>query len=373
MSTLVAIVGCLFSVAALFAAGPQPKTLDIGQGAPDFALVGVDGRTYHLEDFAAAKVLVVVFTCNHCPTAQAYEDRLIELNRDYQGRGVALVAISPNDPQAVRLDELGYTDVSDSLEEMKLRAKAKGFPFPYLYDGDTQETSAAYGVLATPHVFIFDNDRRLRYAGRVDDSEVGKVTSHDARNAIEALLAGKPVPVEKTRVFGCSTKWSDKRQSAVDAIKQWDAEPVAIEVIDEEGVRKLAENKTDKLRLVNLWATWCGPCVEELAQLVTMHRMYRKRDFELVTISLDDPSERDRALKTLTDEHVSAKNFLFASADRDKLAEALDPQWPGPLPYTVLIGPGGKVVYRHQGPIAPLEVKQAIVDFLGRTYAVRKR
>jgi peroxiredoxin len=392
---------------AVFAA--QPKPLEIGQPAPDFELPGVDGKTYKLSDFGDAKVLVVLFTCNHCPTAQAYEDRIIALDRDFKDRGVALVAINPNSPESLRLDELGWTDLGDSLEEMKIRAKDRGFQFPYLYDGDTQKVATAYGVLATPHVFIFDADRKLRYQGRIDNSDVHEVTSPDARNAIEALLAGKPVPVETTRVFGCSTKWADKRQTASSAVKKWDSEQVTLESIDVEGIKKLAKNvvpregeapaeppspgarnlnsssntgpgqaseeknsNRGKLRLVNLWATWCGPCVQEMPELVTMNRMYRQRPFEFVTISLDEADAKEEALKVLEKAHASGKNFLFAGTDKDQLAEAIDPKWPGPLPYTLLIAPGGEIVYRHDGPIEPLEVKKAIVDYLGRTYAGRK-
>ena len=215
----------LQGVAITAAADPLSiKTLEIGQSAPDFELPGVDGKIYRLDDFKAAKILVVIFTCNHCPTAQAYEDRIIELHRDYKDRDVALVAISPNDPKAVRLEELGYSDLGDSLDEMKIRAKDKGFTFPYLFDGQTQKTSTAYGVLATPHVFIFNNQRKLCYVGRVDNSDIGEVTSHDARNAIDALLAEKPILNQTTRVFGCSTKWSNKRENAAEALKTWDAE-----------------------------------------------------------------------------------------------------------------------------------------------------
>jgi peroxiredoxin len=366
------VVAILFGpLSAGWSAPKAVKTLEIGAAAPDFELPAVDGKTYRLADFAAAKVLVVVFTCNHCPTAQAYEDRLMRLHADYKDRGVALVAISPNDPKAIRLDELGYTDLGDSLEEMKIRAKDKGFKFPYLYDGEKQQTSAAYGVLATPHVFIFDARRRLRYVGGIDNSDVGTVTSHDARNAIDALLAGRPVPVEKTRVFGCSTKWSDKRRSAAEALKRWDGERVSLSTIDADGVKRLARNDTKNLRLINVWATWCGPCAEEMAELVTIHRMYRGRRFEMITISLDGPKNRDQAITFLTKKHASSANYLFDSDDRDKLAEALDPQWPGPLPYTVLIAPGGKVIYRHHDRIEPLKLKKAIVGYLGRTYAGR--
>jgi peroxiredoxin len=351
-----------------YADPPDLRPLLIGAQAPDFALPGVDGKTYSLKDFAPARILAVIFTCNHCPTAQAYEDRIIRLARDYRDKGVAVVAINPNDPKAVRLDELGYTDLSDSFAEMKIRARDRQFPFPYLYDGDSQKTARAYGVLATPHVFLFDKNRKLRYVGRFDDGEVKPSKSHDAIDAVEALLAGKPVPRENTRVFGCSTKWADKREDAKQALARWDAEPVKLEPLDEPGLSKLARNGGKNLVLVNVWATWCGPCVSELPDLVTMNRMYRHRNFRLVTISLDDPDKKDAALKVLADKHVSATNYISAVKDRDRFGDLLDKEWPGPVPYTLLIAPGGKVIYRKSGAMEPLEVRRAVVSYLGRTY-----
>jgi peroxiredoxin len=372
LGVLILLGGWAAGVSNASGAAPQAVTpLEIGAAAPDFALPGVDGKTYRLADFAAAKVLVILFTCNHCPTAQAYEERILQLHADFKDRGVALVAISPNDPLAVRLDELGYTDVNDSLEDMKIRAKDRGFAFPYLYDGETQVASRAFGVLATPHVFVFDANRRLCYQGRIDDADVGAVKSHDARNAIGALLAGQPVRVVTTRVFGCSTKWSDKRPSAVESLTKWNAEEVSVQTIDEAGVRKLVQNDSPNLRLINVWATWCVPCVEELPELVTINRMYRKRKFEMITISLDDPKEREAVLKRLQEKHVSATNYIFRSDDRDALAEALDKLWPGPVPYTILVAPGGKIVYRKHDSIDPLALKKFIVEQLGRTYASR--
>jgi peroxiredoxin len=361
----------LFSLAGnflAFAAPPGFTTLEIGDPAPDFDLPGVDDRRYSLKDFADAKLLLVLFTCNHCPTAQAYESRIVRLDADYKDRGVALVAISPNDDRAVRLDELGYTDVGDSFEDMKIRAKERGFTFPYLYDGETQKTSLAYGVVATPHAFLFDADRKLRYAGRIDDEEVKEVRSHDLRNAIDALLAGKPVPVEKTRTFGCSTKWAEKRQDAEASIAKWNAEPVMLRPLDEAALAKLAKNETEDLLLINVWATWCGPCVAELPEFVTMNRMYRHRKVKFVTISMDEPEQEADALAALKERHVAAENYLSKIADRDRFAELLDAEWNGPVPYTLLIAPGGKVLYRNEGPVEPLAVRRAIVDVIGRTY-----
>ena len=135
-------------------------TLPLGSSAPDFNLPGVDGRNWALKDFADAKALVVIFTCNHCPTAQYYEERIKQIVSDYKSRGVAVIGISPNDPKSVRLDELGWTDLSDTLEEMKLRAKDRAYNFPYLYDGDAETVSKAYGPVVTPHAFVFDAARK---------------------------------------------------------------------------------------------------------------------------------------------------------------------------------------------------------------------
>jgi thiol-disulfide isomerase/thioredoxin len=225
--------------------------------------------------------------------------------------------------------------------------------------------------VATPQVFLFDRERKLRYSGRIDDSDVKAVTRHDTREAIEALLSGRPVPVATTRVFGCSTKWSDKREDARRSLEKWDREPVELATLDEQGVQRLAKNETDKLLLINVWATWCGPCVTELPEFVTMNRMYRRRNFQMITISLDDPQQKEAALKMLREKHVAATNYISTVGSHDRLADLLDAQWQGPLPHTLIIAPGGKVLYRHTGPITPLEVRRAVVDYLGRTYANR--
>jgi peroxiredoxin len=349
----------------------DPATLAIGAKAPDFKLPGADGKTYTLASFSKAKLLVIVFTCNHCPTAQAY-DRIIQLSKDYSAKGVSVVAISPNDPQAVRLDELGWSDMGDTFEEMKLRSKQKKYNFPYLYDGNTQSVAKAYGPVATPHVFIFDKDRKLRYQGRIDDVEKPtKTPNHlDTRNAIEELLNGKDVSVQTTKVFGCSVKWASKEETRKEFEQKWAQEPVDVEMIDEAGIRDLLKNNSDKLRLINIWATWCGPCVTEFPDFITINRMYRGRDFEFISISADDPSRKDKVLKFLKGKQASNKNYLFSIDDKYKLIEAIDPKWQGALPYTILVEPGGKIVYGKQGPIKPAEIKRTIVEnpLIGRFY-----
>ncbi len=347
-------------------------TLVIGSPAPDFSLPGVDGKTYTLRSFEDAGVLVVVFMCNHCPTSQAYEQRIIRLVNDYASKGVRIVGISPNAPSALRLDELGYSDVGDSFDDMKIRAKNAGFNFPYLYDGETETVSKQYGPIATPHVFIFDRQRRLRYNGRIDDTENPKKTpnSLDARNAIDAILEGREVPVAVTRTFGCSIKWIEKSNWTQKAAITWASEPVSLDTIGVAGLTRLLRNDTHKLRLINIWATWCVPCVEEFPQLVTLNRMYRDRGFEFVSISADDPAARAKALHFLQDRQSSSPNYLFTGSDKYKMMDAIDPKWQGALPYSILVEPGGKIVYSRQGAVDVEQLKKLIFDdpLMGRIY-----
>jgi thiol-disulfide isomerase/thioredoxin len=353
------------------AAEDQPATLPIGASAPDFDLPGIDGQNHRLSDYASAKVLVVVFTCNHCPTAQMYESRIKALAADYAGRGVSLVAIEPNNARAIRLDELGYTDLSDSLEEMKMRAAYRHFNFPYLYDGETQAVSRAYGPVATPHVFIFDQERKLRYEGRVDDSpRPNLVRRQDAREAIEALLAGKAVEAASTPTVGCSTKWLYKSAGRNQEETSFEAEPVTVSLASADDLKAL--HKPDgKVRLVDFWATWCGPCVEEFPDLITAYRMYRHRPFELVMVSTNYPDEKAGVLRVLEQQHSATRNLLFGTTDNYGLMAAFDPTWKASVPYTVLLDTDGKVAYSVQGQFDAVTLRRRIIatipddDYIG--------
>jgi peroxiredoxin len=347
------------------------KTLEIGASAPAFSLPGVDGKTYSLESFKESKIVMIVFMANHCPTAQAYEDRVLQLYSEFFPQGVAIVLVSPNDPRAVCLEEIGYSDLGDSFDEMKIRARDKNFPMPYLYDGDRQEMAKAYGPTTTPHVFIFDNQRKLRFCGRIDEMEnpYEKATQHDTRNAIMALLEGKPVPVEKTKTFGCSIKWSSKIEWRNKLDEDWSKKPVDVLDTDINGIKELLANNTKTYRLVNVWATWCGPCVIEFPEFVTMQRMYGARDFEFVSISTDGIKKKEKVLQFLKSKGAATKNYLYSGEDNYQLIETMNKDWSGAMPFTMLIAPGGEIVYTHEGIIDPLEVKREIIKKIGRFFA----
>jgi thiol-disulfide isomerase/thioredoxin len=351
---------------------PEPKTLEIGSKAPDFDLLGVDGKRYTLENFGKAKVLVVIFSCNHCPTAQAYEERIIALVNDYKSKGVELAVISSSNVNALNYWELGWSDIGDSYDEMKIRAAEKKFPYPYLYDGDDQKAALAYGPVATPHSFVFDRNRILKYVGRIDGSEKpGTGKGEDIRNAIDAVLSGGIVKNPVTKVFGCSIKWSWKDEATKKLYKEWSELPVTLEEIDVRGVKELIKNNSsEKVRLINIWASWCGPCILEFPDLVIIDRMYRGRAFEFISISADKLTQKENVLKFLKKQEASNKNYIFNKDDVYELIEAVDPKWQGALPYTIVIEPGGKVIYRKQDTIDPLSMKKLIVgsSYIGRYF-----
>ena len=347
-------------------AGDVPPILKVGANAPDFNLPGIDGKMHSLKDYASSKVLVIIFNCDHCPIASMYEKRIKQLTSDYRDRGVSVVVIMGNDPKAIHLSEMGHTDLGDSLPEMELRAAYRRFNYPYLYDGATQAVALKYGPTATPHVFIFDQNRILRYQGRIDSNPREELaTKHEARDAIDDLLAGRPVKVQDTPAVGCSTKWAYKETGAKVEVAEGNDKPVTVEMAGANQLETLRKNAgTGKLLLVNFWAAWCGPCTEEFPELQKMVRMYAKRQLQFVTVSINSPDEKPFVLKFLQEQHAIGRNLLFNGNDSADAVKAFGTNWAGGVPYTILIGMNGEVLYKTQGGMNPLEVKRAILKNL---------
>src|ERR1700693_2879201 len=361
----------IFSLLLAFATWGQTThpILAVGSPAPDFSLPGVDGKIHRLADYAASPVLVVVFTCNHCPIAQMYEERIQQLETDYGHRGVAIVAIQPNDPKALRTDELDSSDISDTLDEMKVRFEYKHLHYPYLNDGETKSVTRAYGPQATPHVFVFDKDRKLRYEGRMDNSyRKEMVNTQDARNAIDALLANREVAVKHTGVFGCSTTWKEKTVSSEATLRKIAAEPVKLDMATAGDLKQLRQNPSKHMTLVSFWATWCGSCIDEFADFLETFQMYKVRDFDLITVSANMPDEKDGVMRMLEKKHATSRNLLFASNDTAAMQVAFDPGWESAVPYTVLLAPDGKILYKKLGSVDILELRRTILANLPSDY-----
>jgi peroxiredoxin len=358
-------------VVPLTALAVEHPVLPLGSAAPDFTLPGVDGTSHKLSDYASSKVLAVVFTCDHCPNAQMYEGRVTQLYNDYKDKGVAVVAISPNDPKAIRIDELDSSDVSDTLDEMKIRVAYKHLQYPYLYDGDTEVVSRAYGPQASPHIFIFDQQRKLRYEGAIDDSyRIEFVKRHYALDAINAVLADQEVAVKHTGAFGCSTKWSDKEAANAAFMEKLNAQPVSIDTVSADALKALHKNADGNVRLVQFWSTRCSACLEEFAGIQDIYRMYSDRNFELVVVSMNKPNEKPLVTQWLEKTHATSRNLLFDSENTAALQKAFDPNWEaGPeVPYTILLDADGNVLYQTDKPVDQLKLRRTILANLPSAY-----
>jgi len=376
-----ALLSLALAATALTAEPQNPPVMAIGSPVPDFALPGIDGKTHKLADFSAAKVLCLVFTCNHCPDAIAAAGRMQQLHLDYQDQGVAVVAINSSSPLGLRPDELGYGAHGDTFEEMTPFAQDHGWTLPYLYDGETQTLSAACGAQSTPHVFVFGADRKLAYTGRLDDAarKSGPVDKSYVKDAIDALLAGKAVANPVTRSFGCSTKWAWKKDQVAADQKAWEAKPVTLEKLDLETAAKLRAKAAGNVRLINFWSTTCGPCVAEFPDLVDTYRRFQNRSFDMITISLDPVEDEakvlnflrkqnaalsDRTRKAVESEGRRGNNYVFAGEDPDQLAAAIDKEWTGAQPHTILLSPKGEILWRHTDRIDPVELRRQIAKAL---------
>lgn len=197
MKTKFLLFCLLISSVTIFAEGYK-----IGDVARDFSLKNVDGKNVSLADFKDAKGYIVVFTCNHCPFSQAYESRIMSLDKKYASLGYPVIAINPNDVKSVP---------EDSYENMVARAKEKKYTFPYLYD-ESQQIASTYGAARTPHVFVIqkvNGNNILKYIGAIDNNadDANKVTAKFVENAVDALLAGKEIPLAETKAIGCTIKW----------------------------------------------------------------------------------------------------------------------------------------------------------------------
>lgn len=375
---------CL-SVTTLLAEPNQvPTPLSIGAEAPAFNLKGVDGKNYSLDSFKDAEILVVIFTSNHCPDARASRQRINNFAKDYAKKGIKVVLISSNDPKALSPWELGYSVYGDTFDEMKIVAEEEGYIHPFLYDGDAQAASKSYGALATPHCFVFDKNRQLAYQGRFDNGrrDPGPASENTLIDIVNSMLLGQIIDEKSriTRTFGCSTKWTWKKDKVAEVQEKWDTLPVSVSPLSDLGtVKKLAQNDSPNVRVINFWSTTCGPCVAEFPDLAYINQRFSRRPFELITISLDAKDQFTAVEDFIKKAHLPASNhknkemqaagrttnnYHFQSDKLDDLANAFDAKWTGPMPHTVVMLPNGKITYRHTGEFNSVTLTREIVKAL---------
>ncbi len=381
VKSLKILVGLVATFGAVVLGQEIPKVMAIGGGAPAFSLPATDGKSYSLESFAESKVLCVIFTSNHCPDSVAAASRMEPLYQAYKEKGVAVVAVSSNHPGSLTPDELGYSPFGDSFEEMLPFSKDYGWTFPYLYDGDKQEFASACGAQSTPHVFVFDSERKLRYTGRLDDGRrnSGPVERSQVRDALDAILAGTEVKEPVTGSFGCSTKWLFKKSKVAADQAAWEKLPVVVADLDEAVAKKLRENASGKIRLIHFWSTRCGPCVKEFPDMIDTGRRFQNRPFEFISISLDAADQRSAVATFLESRHaalpgptaaslkeagLATNHFHWVGGNPDVMAKALDGEWSGALPHSILVAPGGEILWRYTGELDMVDLRRQILKVI---------
>jgi peroxiredoxin len=337
--------------------------MKIGTEAPDFRLPGTDGKMHSMDEYRKGKLLVVFFESVHCPVSQNYEDRMIALYNKYHPMGIDFVAINPNNPSAVMMSELNYTDLGDSPAEMKIRVKQRNIPWNYLYDGETQAITQKYGAIATPHVFIFDKDRKLQYQGRIDDNQnEDLVKIHDAADAIDELLAGQPVANPNRPAFGCSTKWLEKSVGWQKEQDKISAQPVNLTQASLDDLKSIRANAGPKVAVIHFWNSSDKSLASDFKDLETTWYWYANRPFTYTTVNTDPAANTDKILAYLKSQRAYNTNVQMNPADLKEAQAVFESTWAPKEEFTVVIAPGGKIVYSEKGPVNVQNIRHAVLQ-----------
>ena len=339
--------------------------LDNQEDMPPFQLPGVDGLIYNSTDFRKSELLVIVFLSNHCPTSQIFQHRIIRLAKEYRNKGLAVVAISPNDPEAILPDELSSSALGDTLPEMALRARELQYPFPYLYDGKTQEVATAYGVRVTPHAFLFDKKRKLRYSGRIGDHKnPDREDREELRIAINSLNHGIEPAVVRGLVFGNSIKWIKDRIIAEKTRERFARESVYLKKANIRTLKFVRRNDSKLPKLIYVWSNQDKNNRQELLQLAAIHKIYRKRGLKSVTICVDGRDFTDVAKKLLIETQSSGTNYICSGTEISPVVELRAEEGIETTPFLGLLTSEAKIFYRSTKGLEPLTIKQHIIEVL---------
>ena len=341
-------------------------SLEKGDQMPHFRLKGIDGKFYNSQNFPS-RLLAVVFISNHCPVSQNFQEELLALVEDYEARGFGLIAISPNDPQAIPPDELAFSDLGDSLAEMKIRAKDFKYTFPYLYDGSTQDTSRAFGVRVTPHAYLFDAKRSLRYSGRIGDPKnPSNRNRQELRQAIAALIRGNSPKVEQSPVFGSSIKWKKNRHLVQKMNERFSRETIVLKNADKRTYEFIRKNVSLRPKVIYVWSSKDTNYREDLLKISAMHKIYRKRGLELITSCIDGVDEHENIYDILKNTLCSSQNYISEGAEISPLADLRGESGDRITPYLAILDHKGLPVYRSRGGINELVIKKEVLKTLNR-------
>jgi peroxiredoxin len=334
---------CLLVVTGFFTSlsgRPVPASGAIGQPAPDFTLTDLSGKTHVLKDYRG-RTVVVSFISARCPISNAYKDRIRAIADEYSKRDVAFLGINSN--------------ADESLEEMRAYAAKNNLDFTILKDNGNV-VADAYAAERTPKVYVIDGEGVLRYQGRIDNSQnPSLVKRNDLREALNEMLAGKPISVAETKALGClikrvqDAKAAQAKTSAKAAAAQNEPKVGTLKPVDFD---KFKDSARGKVLVLNFWATWCGPCVAEFPELVALDAKYRDKGVMLVGITADDPGDvQPKVIPFIKKQKVKFDIVLQDTDDPQEMFDKINKDWPGVLPATFVYDKQGNLAYSRFGII----------------------
>jgi len=334
------------------------------QYLPPFSLRATNGEVYTESDFDDKKVLGIVFLSNHCKVSQLFQNHLIALTRKYS-KDMVIIAVSPNYEQSILPDELAYSDLGDSFEDMVKRANRMKYNFPYLHDGDDQNLTKEIGAKITPTIYLYNQDRELFYSGRIGniDSPDNMETS-EVNQAISSLLIGKKTSFKRTKVFGTAIKTKNHLFVAEQVRQRYADEKVRLSEADARKLNFYLTHNTRKPKLFYVWQTSDGKPRDNLIKLSFLYKIFRKRGFKLITVCIAKKDEEDKIVEFLENSQLSSTNFIVYGHHISPLASIIPDDVEKVTPYFRLLSSRGEKLIGSHGEISTDSLRYEIVKAL---------
>ena len=333
---------------------------------PEFELLGTNGLTYRSEDLKAKKIVCLVMLSNHCKISQRFEYLINEISEKMKQNDSILIAISPNNENAIIPDELAYSEVGDSYEEMKIRSINNRYTFPYLYDGEKQVVAKQLGSKSTPHGYLFDRKRKLVFSGKIGDyNKPTDIKESDLFKKYLDCLNDEDPKITHTKVHGTSIKFTEDIFMADRIKKRYANETVTLRYIDEKTLKFFIEHLKGSPTIFHIWSSSVNGFRQNLIELSSIYKIFRKRGFRLLTICVD-PDKTETEIKTqLERAQLSAVNLCLKGSEVGSLMKFVPIESKSTVPFTILFGNEGNHLYSTVGGIDTLRCKKLIVNELG--------